>query len=178
MSSESSDPQSSDNDYVKMSSQWSRKLEEAKELNQQLMLSNVELEKEMGELKQQLGSTEQRAKTLEVERDLAVKKQVNREREMKTIAEEHLMEVQELQERISFLERRLESTELGRELQERLNYLEQQLRFQGDGGKTADAAKWRAADKPIGNTKPPREKGTGDRDAETVVGEDRTREEP
>ena len=127
MSSESSDPQSSDNDYVKMSSQWSRKLEEAKELNQQLMLSNVELEKEMGELKQQLGSTEQRAKTLEVERDLAVKLQVNREREMKTVAEEHLMEVQELQERISFLERRLESTELGRELQERLNYLEQQL---------------------------------------------------
>ena len=127
LSMEGSAPVSIDNDYVKMYSQWTRELGEMTEQIQQLKLSNMELEKENEKLHQELVSAEQRARTLEAERDLALKVQMNRERQFRIIAEDHSTEVQELQERISFLERKLESDELGRELKDRVNYLEQKL---------------------------------------------------
>ena len=119
--------QSMDNDYVKMSSQWTTKLEEMREENQLLRLSIIEMEKEKSEFKQLLENIEQRTRALEAERDLAVKAQQGREKQLRIIAEEHTLEVQELEERISFLERKLETSESGRELQDRINYLEQEL---------------------------------------------------
>ena len=116
-----------DSDYVKMSSQWTRRLDELSEQNHQLRLSLTDLAKEKADLLLKLESIEQRARTLEAERDLAKRMVVSRERQQKTVAEEHLLELQELQERIAFLERKLETMETGRELQERIVYLEQEL---------------------------------------------------
>ena len=116
-----------ENDYVKMASQWSKKMEEVRDENQQLKLSLMELEKEKGTLEQYLEKTQHQAKAREAERDQAIKVQMNREWQLRKISEEHSLEVHELQERIAFLERKLESVEMGKELQERINYLEQQL---------------------------------------------------
>lgn len=127
LSMESSAPLSIDNDYVKMYSQWTRELEEMTEEIQQLKLTNMELEKENEKLHQEMLNAQHRARALEAERDLALKVQMNRERQFQNITEEHKMEVQELQERILFLERKLESSESGRELKDRVNYLEQKL---------------------------------------------------
>ena len=124
---DSNGPESLDNDYVKMASQWSRKMEEERDENQQLKLSLMELEREKGTLQQYLEKAEHQAKAREAERDQAIKVQMNREWQLSKISEEHLLEVHELQERITFLERKLESVETGKELQERINYLEQQL---------------------------------------------------
>lgn len=120
-------PESLDNDYVKMASQWTSKIEEMRDENQQLRLSILELEREKDTLQQCLEKAEYQAKAREAERDQAIKVQMNREWQLKKISEEHLLEAQELQERIAFLERKLESVEMGRELQERIDYLEQQL---------------------------------------------------
>ena len=87
----------------------------------------MELEKENKKLHQEMLNAEQRARALEAERDLTLKLQTNRERQYRNTTEEHSMEVQELQERILFLERKLESNESGRELKEKVNYLEQKL---------------------------------------------------
>ena len=124
---DSNGPESLDNNYIEMASQWSRKIEKMRDENQQLRLSIIELEREKGTLQQCLEKAEYQAKAREAERDKAIKVQMNREWQLKKISEEHSLEVRELQERIAFLERKLESVETGRELQERINYLEQQL---------------------------------------------------
>ena len=124
---DSNGPESLDNDYVKMASQWSKKVEEMRDENQQLRLSIIELEREKGTLQQYLEKTEHKAKAHEAERDQAIKVQMNHEWQLRKISEEHSLEVREFQERIAFLERKLESVETGKELQERINYLEQQL---------------------------------------------------
>ena len=127
LSGGSDGPRSLDNDYVKMSSQWVRRLDEVMEQNQQLRLSTEEMKKDKYELQQRLENVEHQAKTLEVERDQALKAQANHKRQLKTLIDEHSLEVEELQARISFLEKKMEATESGKELQERINYLEQEL---------------------------------------------------
>ena len=127
VSFESNGPESLDSDYVKMASQWSRKMEELTDETKQLKLSLMELEREKRELQQSLEKAEHQAKAREAERDQAIKVQMNREWQLRKISEEHSLEVRELQERIAFLERKLESIETGKELRERIIYLEQEL---------------------------------------------------
>jgi hypothetical protein len=124
---DSNGPESLDTDYIKMASQWSGKMEEMREENQQLRLSIIDLEREKDTLQERLEKAEYQAKAREAERDQAIKVQMNREWQLRKISEEHSLETQELQERIAFLERKLESVETGKELQERIDYLEQQL---------------------------------------------------
>ena len=127
LSNVSAQSEGMDSDYVQMESQWCHKLEEVNKENIQLRLSIEELEREKGTLQECLEKAEHQMKVHEAERDQAIKMQKNCERQLKKISEAHMLEVCELQERISFLETKLESVEFGKDLRERIYYLEQEL---------------------------------------------------